>query len=227
MDPGFRCPYGQETPRRFRWTIAAIVLAVAVNLVVFAMVPAMIGKPPEASDMDQIIPISMREVRPPEPEKEPEPEPPIKKPPPEPPAPTPQAPSATAAPAPEMPSMPSFTPDLSLSAAMGPSIAAPAPVRTTFEMGEVDRAPMGMYQTQPVYPFRAKRMQIEGTVTIRFLVGTNGHTSKFSVINADPEGIFEEAVRQAVAAWRFEPAQKDGKKVATWVVTPIRFQLQE
>lgn len=192
---------------------------------IFAMVPWMIASPPAKEDLEALSSVQLRELRPPEPEEK-EPEPPKleeEKPP------EPEVPMAFPVQRPpEVPpvDMPAFRPDLSLSAVAGPSFAPPPPPRAmTYEAGEVDQAPRTLVQMKPVYPFRAKRMGIEGWVRVRFLVDAEGRPANIQILEAEPAGVFEDAVIQAISGWRFEAAFKDGRKVASWVVTPIRFQL--
>ena len=97
------------------------------------------------------------------------------------------------------------------------------PIR--YNMDEVDRKPRGTKTAKPDYPFRARRMSIEGYVTVRFLVDRNGETRELTILEAKPEGVFEPEVLKALPKWRFEPAQKDGRAVETWVKTTIEFKL--
>ncbi|MCW7753895.1 energy transducer TonB [Desulfobotulus sp. H1] len=205
--------------------VTATGLALLVTLGIFAMVPWMIGPPPDASDLERMVSVQLRDLRPPEPEPEPEPPKPPEEKPPEPDVPMEQIMQRPLPEVPQMEPIP-FTPDLRLSAVPGPAIAPPPPAGPmTFEAGEVDVAPRTMVQTPPIYPFRARRMGIEGWVRVRFLVGTDGVPRNIHVLEADPEGVFEDAVIQAISNWRFEAAVMEGRRVAAWVVTPIRFQL--
>lgn len=113
---------------------------------------------------------------------------------------------------------------------MGMKIAAPAvvkgpPLQTEFEIGDVDATPMPTVKLEPVYPYRARRMNTTGSVDIRFLVDSTGTVQTLEILKADPEGIFEDSVRQAVTRWKFQPGRKDGKAVKTWMVTTITFEL--
>jgi protein TonB len=82
-----------------------------------------------------------------------------------------------------------------------------------------------VHKVNPTYPFRAKRRGIEGKVVVRFLVDKQGRVSEFSVVQAEPEDVFEESALKAVKEWQFEPGMKDKKPVSTWVQVPIRFEL--
>lgn len=97
--------------------------------------------------------------------------------------------------------------------------------QTKFSLSEVDTHPRVMHKVPPSYPFRAKRRGVEGKVEVRFLVDKKGRVSQVSLIQAEPEGVFEESALKAVRKWRFEPGKKDGQPVATWVQVPIRFEL--
>ncbi|MBS3780116.1 MAG: energy transducer TonB [Desulfovermiculus sp.] len=59
------------------------------------------------------------------------------------------------------------------------------------------------------------------------MVDNQGRVSEFSVVQAEPEGVFKESALRAVRTWRFEPGEKDGKPVNTWVQVPIRFDLSK
>jgi protein TonB len=94
-----------------------------------------------------------------------------------------------------------------------------------FDARDLDTAPRAVVAMAPVYPYRARQRDIEGTVEVRFLVGRDGTVSEVIIVSADPPGIFEDAVREAVQRWRFEPGKLAGKPVAAWVVQPLRFDL--
>lgn len=106
---------------------------------------------------------------------------------------------------------------------------APAPqrpgTRTRFGLDEVDQRPVSLASLKPNYPYKAKRMGIEGYVTVQFLVDSNGRTHDLKIVAAEPEGIFDESVRKTVPRWRFKPGKKAGQPVDTWVEMTIRFEL--
>ena len=60
---------------------------------------------------------------------------------------------------------------------------------------------------------------------VRFLVRRDGTVGEVIIESAEPAGVFEEAVREAVSRWRFEPGRLAGESVAAWVVQPLRFDL--
>lgn len=64
-----------------------------------------------------------------------------------------------------------------------------------------------------VYPKKALKKCIEGNVLVRFVVTTDGTTSKIEVISSRPVGVFEKAAIEAVEKWRFEPRLLNGLPV--------------
>ena len=99
-------------------------------------------------------------------------------------------------------------------------------IKTSYNMDEVDRTPEGVLTMQPVYPYRARRMTIEGYVQVKFLVDKNGETRDLTIMRSEPVGVFEKTVEKTLSRWKFKPGVKDGKPVATWVMTTIKFKLE-
>ncbi len=107
----------------------------------------------------------------------------------------------------------------------GPTPAAVSSLPSEFSAGEVDQAPRVIRKIEPVYPFRARRHNIRGNILVKFLVSRSGHVEKPVIVRADPEGVFEKSVLQAVRGWKFAPGIYRGEPVPTWVVLPIRFDM--
>lgn len=108
-----------------------------------------------------------------------------------------------------------------------PEKAAPTLEITTrtFTLAEVDQPPAPLFQLKPEYPYGAKRSNLTGKVSVMFLVDKSGKVIEVDILKADPEGVFEQSVRAALAKWKFLPGKLKGEKVATWVSTTIRFEL--
>ena len=77
----------------------------------------------------------------------------------------------------------------------------------------------------PVYPEKAIRDQVEGTVSLRFLINVDGSVSDVSIFKG-PE-IFHRTVIEAVSQWRFKPAKHDGKAVPAWMAQQFKFERSE
>jgi protein TonB len=98
--------------------------------------------------------------------------------------------------------------------------AKPAPVMTS---AEID--PRYMRDFQPSYPPSKIRMEQEGRVTVRILVGANGRVLQLQPVG-NPDADFLAATRkQALAKWRFKPATRDGVAIEAWREISVRFEL--
>lgn len=62
----------------------------------------------------------------------------------------------------------------------------------------------------PVYPPRAMAASVEGRVELSYRIGADGSVSQVRVLHAQPAGVFEDAARAALGAWRF-PASAAGQ----------------
>ncbi len=112
-----------------------------------------------------------------------------------------------------------------LSKAPLPGLPKHGPPRTRFNSDEVDNVPQAVATTHPMYPYRAKRLGVEGSVKIRFLVNTSGRTDLIKILESDPPEVFDQSVKKAVKNWKFKPATKDGRVVETWMETVFKFEL--
>ena len=80
-------------------------------------------------------------------------------------------------------------------------------------------------QSKIEYPEEAKRIGIEGRVTVQFIVNENGDVLNPKVIRGIGGGCDEEALR-VVRDAKFEPGIQRGKKVRTQLSMPILFKLR-
>lgn len=123
------------------------------------------------------------------------------------------------------PSVPVMATDISLPAMAEVSLPAFDPSHE-FLPGDLDRQPRVRVQIPPVYPLHAKRRGIQGRVRVGFLVTDRGEVADIRILKAEPPGIFEASVRRCVSSWRFEPGRVAGKPVNTQVETTIRYELK-
>jgi protein TonB len=87
------------------------------------------------------------------------------------------------------------------------------------ELTPVSRVP-------PQYPLRAHMQEIEGWVELSISIDERGAVEDVTVLDADPEGVFESAAVTAVRSWRFRPRIEDGRPSAVRARTTIRFAVQ-
>lgn len=78
---------------------------------------------------------------------------------------------------------------------------------------------------QPNYPSALLVREIEGSATIRVLVGTDGRVREAIVVSATHPDFGKSAVHQALKYWRFKPATRGDQTVEDWVTIPISFKI--
>ena len=98
-------------------------------------------------------------------------------------------------------------------------------LRTAFTLSEVDQPPRVIRKIEPLYPFAAKRKNLTGSVTMRFIVTKEGKVVEPSVVKGEPPGIFDNSALKAILRWRFKPAIKDGRAVDVIIIAPLKFTL--
>ena len=54
-----------------------------------------------------------------------------------------------------------------------------------------------------MYPLEAQANHVEGTVTLRAIIGKDGSTKNLQVLSGDP--LLAQAALDAVAKWRYQP----------------------
>jgi periplasmic protein TonB len=81
-------------------------------------------------------------------------------------------------------------------------------------------------EIQPAYPPSLARQDIEGVVTVRVLIGTDGRVKAVEQVSASEPEFFEATRRQAMRYWRFKPATSDGMAVESWRQMTVRFKLE-
>ncbi len=197
----------------------AVVLALLMNLVLIGVVALLSRERALRMEMTDPVAVNLVTVAPPEPPVEEEVREPEK---------------------PPEPERPDFRPDL-----WQPELSPPAPLagpavaidlgdldldalagEFVFDAADLDQPPRVVARIPPVYPFRARQREIEGHVRVRFLVSPEGQASRVSILEAVPEGLFEESVLQIIPSWRFSPGLIDGQPVTAWMATTVRFELR-
>lgn len=74
---------------------------------------------------------------------------------------------------------------------------------------------------KPNYPADAAAANIQGTVTLRFMVETNGQASASEVVTSSGNTSLDEAARLAIAKCTFTPGTLNGKPQRGW--TQVRY----
>ncbi|HUN55193.1 MAG TPA: TonB family protein [Smithella sp.] len=93
-----------------------------------------------------------------------------------------------------------------------------------FKFGDAG-SPAFIHQEIPVYPLLARRLGKEGKVMLKLLIDANGKLHNIEVV--EPAGFgFTEAAIEAVKKSTYAPGYRNGEKVSTRALLPVRFQLQ-
>ncbi|MDB5749329.1 MAG: peptidase, partial [Massilia sp.] len=74
---------------------------------------------------------------------------------------------------------------------------------------------------KPEYPAEALARRLEGTVTLRFLVDTDGSVAEAQVAKSSGDASLDEAARVAIARCQFTPGTAGGKPARAWV--PVQY----
>jgi protein TonB len=201
------------------WLIPATTAALLANFILVALVSFLVSERRAPQDISEPGAVRLAELVTPEAPKEEE----IKKPPP-----------------PKPKQQQDFTPDL-----VRPQLAGPGALLDgiaidlgglnsgdveedfVFESYELDQPPQLVARIPPIYPYRARERGIEGVVQIKILVTSEGTVGQVLILEARPEGIFEESVMKSVPKWKFNPGVIEGQPVTAWVVTNLRFTLDQ
>ena len=81
--------------------------------------------------------------------------------------------------------------------------------------------------TKPRYPEVLRQSGVDGSVLVQFIVDTTGAVDMRSVrVLKSTHDLFTQAVRSALASFRFKPAEVNGKRTAALAEMPFEFQIR-
>jgi len=103
-----------------------------------------------------------------------------------------------------------------------PAIPQEAPAR----VGEGVSRPEIISQTMPIYTELARKNRVTGTVIVEAIIDEQGNVTNTRVLKGLPMGLDQAAV-DAVSAWKFKPATKDGKPVRVYYVLTVNFKVDD
>jgi protein TonB len=78
----------------------------------------------------------------------------------------------------------------------------------------------------PAYPLDAWRKQQQGVVYLLVRVSSTGQAASVKLYRSSGFQSLDKAALKTVRGWRFQPALRAGKPVASPVVVPVRFRIQ-
>ena len=93
-----------------------------------------------------------------------------------------------------------------------------------FSPKEVDVKAEILSKPEPGYTREARRVGVQGVVTLKVLLLPSGKIDRIRVVRRVPFGLTENAIRAACEI-KFKPAMKAGKEVSQWVTLEYAFRL--
>lgn len=91
-----------------------------------------------------------------------------------------------------------------------------------FNLADLDRVPEPILQPAPLFPISMRRESLTATVTVEFVVDTQGAVVGAFVLSSTNAG-FDSAAVAGVSKWKFRAGVKQGRKVNTRMRVPIMF----
>lgn len=93
------------------------------------------------------------------------------------------------------------------------------------ETGGESRPARAIQIVNPVYPQSAQARGIEGFVILEILISERGQVTEAKVLNASPQGLFEQVAIEAIRKWNFEPGIENGRTVVSRIKQKVNFEL--
>jgi protein TonB len=85
----------------------------------------------------------------------------------------------------------------------------------------------GLNNKAPLYPQLSRKKKEQGTVLLLILVKTDGTVGEIKLKTSSGFTRLDQAAKQAVKRWQFQPALKDGKPIDFWYELPLKFRLNQ
>jgi TonB family protein len=92
-----------------------------------------------------------------------------------------------------------------------------------YRVGDGVKQPHATYSPDPEYSEEARREKVGGWTKVGAVVGSDGLVKRAWHIGISIGYGLDEKALEAVRTWRFEPAQLDGKTVASGVIAEMQF----
>ena len=132
-----------------------------------------------------------------------------------------QPPIATATPVITTPTAPAISNTAPVSPTQSTAPSAPSPsIRT----GAVIQP--GASCTKPDYPSASRRLEEEGTVGLKFLIGADGRVLQAEIEKTSGFPRLDEAARNALSKCQFRPGSIDGKAEQSWASIKYTWRLE-
>ena len=136
-----------------------------------------------------------------------------------------QVPAQAAAQVPAQAATPATAPAAAPSS--GPAPAAESVMPASTRSTDADYKAAYLKNPRPAYPLLAIRQGAQGQVLLLVEVLTDGRAGRIELEKSSGHAALDAAAINAVRAWRFTPARKDGLLAAQTVSIPIQFNLKD
>ena len=110
--------------------------------------------------------------------------------------------------------------------APSPAAAAPAAPAARAESVRTAAVVNAAQCEKPEYPSASRRLEEEGTVHLRFLVGVDGKVMQAEIEKSSGYKRLDEAARAGLAKCQFRPATVDGKPEQAWASMRYTWRLE-
>ncbi len=98
----------------------------------------------------------------------------------------------------------------------------PAPPKVELPSSDADY----LNNPLPAYPALSKRLQEQGRVVVRVLIGTDGRASQATVKTSSGFERLDQAAVTTVLKWRYVPGKREGVPEAMWFDVPVNWALR-
>jgi len=85
----------------------------------------------------------------------------------------------------------------------------------------------GLNNKAPLYPQLSRKKKEQGTVLLLILVKADGTVAEIKLKTSSGYSRLDQAARQAVKRWQFQPALKEGQPIDFWYELPLKFSLNQ
>ena len=97
-------------------------------------------------------------------------------------------------------------------------------IETVFDEVSLDIKPIPINAEKPLYPPKLKAKDVEGFVTVDYIVGADGFPHSIQIV-AYNDAEFSNAVLAAMTKWQFKPGQRQGHSVNSRIRQDLDFTL--
>ena len=214
MSTSFDYASRQRHPRRH---LLALALVLGLHVLLWWAIQSGLARKVVHETQHKVVAMLLSDTPPPLPQ------------PPSPPTPPPRTPPPPQTVAP--PALPVTTPlpnsITTPAAAISSNAAATAPAPTaapSLRVGAVIQP--GANCPKPQYPSASRRLEEEGTVTLRFLIGLDGNVLQAEIEKSSGYSRLDEAARLALSKCQFRPGSVDGKPEQSWASIKYTWRLE-